>query len=132
MPYIDQTLRDNWKTPQWLYDQLDAEFNFDFDPCPPHPTFDGLTIEWGQRNYVNPPYGRPIPQWLAKATEEQHRGKLSVFLVPSRTDTRWWHTYCITNEVRFIKGRLKFDDQTNPAPFASALVILRPNAQTHK
>jgi hypothetical protein len=126
MSYINQTIRDNWKTPQWLYEQLDAEFHFDFDPCPPNPTFDGLAIEWGQRNYVNPPYGKPIPLWLAKATEEQHRGKLSVFLVPSRTDTRWWHTYCINNEVRFIKGRLKFDDQPHPAPFASALVILRP------
>ena len=119
--------RDNWKTPKAFYDALDQEFRFDFDPCPPMPTFDGLTVEWGCSNFVNPPYGNVIAKWLAKGFEQAQLGKLSVFLIPSRTDTKWWHSYCMqADEIRFIKGRLKFDDQPNPAPFPSALVIIKP------
>lgn len=117
--------RDNWKTPKAFYKELDAEFHFDFDPCPSNPTFDGLSVPWGQSNFVNPPYGRVIEKWFAKGFEEKKLGKGSVFLIPSRTDTKWWHKYCMeAKEIRFIKGRLKFDDQPNPAPFPSALVIL--------
>jgi len=81
-----------WLTPPDLYAQLDAEFHFDFDPCPyPKPAdFDGLTCEWGQRNYVNPPFGSIIHQgrkkgptaWMRKAIEEQRKGKLSVVVYP--------------------------------------------------
>jgi hypothetical protein len=119
--------RDNWKTPKAFYQALHAEFGFDFDPCPPNPRFDGLVVEWGMSNYVNPPYGNVIGLWLAKAKEQQAKGKLSVFLIPSRTDTKWWHEYAMTaTEIRFIKGRLKFDDQKNCAPFPSALLVFRP------
>lgn len=119
--------RDNWKTPKAFYEALDQEFRFDFDPCPPMPTFDGLTVEWGCSNFVNPPYGNVISKWLAKGFEQAQLGKLSVFLIPSRTDTKWWHSYCMqADEIRFIKGRLKFDDQPNAAPFPSALVIVKP------
>jgi len=58
--------RGDWKTPKALYQALDAEFGFDFDPCPSKPTFDGLTVDWGERNYVNPPYGRAIGNWIKK------------------------------------------------------------------
>jgi site-specific DNA-methyltransferase (adenine-specific) len=119
--------RDNWKTPKAFYQALHAEFGFDFDPCPPNPRFDGLAVEWGMSNYVNPPYGNVIRLWLAKAKEQQAKGKLSVFLIPSRTDTKWWHEYAMTaTEIRFIRGRLKFDDQKNCAPFPSALLVFRP------
>jgi phage N-6-adenine-methyltransferase len=119
-------VRDNWKTPKATYEALDSEFHFDFDPCPPNPTFDGLRTPWGMRNFVNPPYGNIIGRWLEKAKEEQKNGALSVFLIPSRTDTRWWHDYAMTaDEIRFIKGRLKFDDQKNPAPFPSAILVFR-------
>ncbi len=118
--------RDNWKTPKAFYKALDAEFNFDHDPCPANPKFDGLTTPWGKRNFVNPPYGRVIGKWLAKAVVEQSHGNTSVFLIPSRTDTAWWHDYCMNaNEIRFVRGRLCFDDQPNPAPFPSAVVIFR-------
>jgi hypothetical protein len=81
-----------WLTPPELYAQLDAEFHFDFDPCP-HPLpegFDGLTCEWGQRNFVNPPFGSIVHQgrkkgptaWMRKAIEEFHKGKLSVVVYP--------------------------------------------------
>ena len=119
-------MRDNWKTPKATYEALHAEFDFDFDPCPPDPQFDGLSIDWGKVNFVNPPYGNIIAKWLAKGKEMQALGKTSVFLVPSRTDTRWWHDYVMqADEIRFIKGRLKFDDHKNCAPFPSALVIMR-------
>lgn len=114
----------NWKTPKYVYEALDAEFHFDFDPCPPEPTFDGLANSWGQCNFVNPPYGREVGKWLEKGWKEFQSGKTCVFLVASRTDTRWWHQYCMNaTEIRFIKGRLKFDGHKNSAPFPSAIVI---------
>lgn len=81
-----------WLTPPDLYADLDKEFNFDFDPCPypkPH-GFDGLTCEWGERNYVNPPFGSIIHDgkkkgptaWMRKAISEQQKGKLSVVVYP--------------------------------------------------
>lgn len=125
-------VRDNWKTPKATYETLDAEFGFDFDPCPPNPQFDGLSIEWGKCNYVNPPYGNVINLWLAKARQEQEKGRTSVFLIPSRTDTRWWHEHVMqADEIRFIRGRLKFDDQKNSAPFPSVIVVMRGHAHGH-
>lgn len=116
--------RSDWKTPRELYRELDAEFHFCFDPCPPNHKFNGLKIEWCERNYVNPPYGRAIYDWCKKAYEEYQKGKLVVMLIPSRTDTKWWHEFIMkATEIRFIKGRLKFDDQKNPAPFPSAIVV---------
>lgn len=118
------SLRPDWKTPKAVYQILDAEFSFDHDPCPPNYTVDGLSSSWGGSNYVNPPYGKELPKWIAKGFEEWQKGKTVVFLIPSRTDTRWWHDYCMkATEIRFIKGRLKFDDQANPAPFPSAIVV---------
>jgi site-specific DNA-methyltransferase (adenine-specific) len=119
-------VRDNWKTPKAVFQTLDAEFQFDFDPCPTNPKFNGLAVEWGLSNFVNPPYGNAISDWLSKAKEEQEKGKSSVFLIPSRTDTKWWHKYVMkADEIRFIKGRLKFDDQKNPAPFPSVVVVFK-------
>lgn len=118
--------RMDWRTPKAVFQILDSEFGFDFDPCPPNPTFDGLSIDWGSSNFVNPPYGRDLPLFIKKGFSEWKRGKTVVFLIPSRTDTAWWHDYCMhASEIRFIRGRLKFDDQKNPAPFPSAIVIFR-------
>lgn len=121
------SLRMDWKTPRATYESLDAEFHFDHDPCPPNYTVDGLKSEWGWVNFVNPPYGRELPKWIEKGYQEYLKGKTVVFLIPSRTDTRWWHDYCMKGEIRFIKGRLKFDDTKNSAPFPSAIVIFNPN-----
>jgi site-specific DNA-methyltransferase (adenine-specific) len=118
---------DNWKTPQAVYDGLNAEFCFDFDPCPlnPSPDVDGLTIEWGQSNFVNPPYSQ-ISAWCKKSYEEALKGKTVVMLIPSRTDTKYWHNYIMkASEIRFIKGRLKFGDSKNSAPFPSAIIIYK-------
>lgn len=114
----------DWQTPKAVYQVLDAEFGFDHDPCPVKPTVDGLTSDWGKCNYVNPPYGRELAKWIAKGYAESLKGKTVVFLIPSRTDTKFWHEYCMkASEIRFIKGRLKFGDHKGAAPFPSAIVI---------
>ena len=116
---------DHWSTPKDVYKTLDAEFGFDFDPCPLHSSFDGLTVEWGGVNFVNPPYS-DIKNWCKKAIEEWKKGKTVVMLIPSRTDTYFWHDYIMkADEIRFIKGRLKFGKSTTGAPFPSAIVIFR-------
>lgn len=115
---------DNWSTPKDVYDALDAEFKFDFDPCPLGGA-SGLDIEWGKSNFVNPPYSQ-LKAWCKKAYEEWQKGKTVVMLIPSRTDTKAWHDYCMkATEIRFIKGRLKFGDSKNSAPFPSAVVIFK-------
>ncbi len=124
----------NWQTPPEIYDQLNKEFNFDFDPCPVNPKFDGLKIDWGERNFVNPPFGREQPKWIKKGFEEWKKGKLVVFLIPARTDTIAFHKYIYPNaELRFIKGRLKFinpksnipKEKWTATPFPSMLVIFK-------
>ena len=104
---------DNWRTPPELYEELDKEFNFNFDPCPINPTEDGLNIAWGTRCFVNPPYSK-VKEFLKKATEEIQKGntEVAVFLTFANTDTKWFHNYLYGKaELRFIKGRLKFLDQ---------------------
>lgn len=118
----------HWATPKGVYDALDAEFHFDFDPCPlsQTPTFDGTAVSWtGKRVFCNPPYNREIAKFLVKATEAE----VAVFLLPSRTDTKWFHDIILPNaaEIRFIRGRLTFGDAVNPAPFPSCLAIFRAN-----
>lgn len=115
----------DWKTPKAVYQVLDAEFHFDHDPCPVNYKVDGLSSNWGKSNFVNPPYGRELPKWIVKGYNEwKWWGRTVVFLIPSRTDTRWWHDYCMkATEIRFIKGRLKFSEHKNSAPFPSAIVI---------
>ncbi len=120
----------HWSTPKELYDELDKEFHFNDDPCPLlSPNRVGLIRSWGSRTFCNPPYGREISHWLDKARfENRIRGKTVVCLVPSRTDTRWWHDYCMkASEIRFLRGRLKFGGAKNSAPFPSAIVIFRGN-----
>ena len=117
----------DWRTPAAAYQMLDAEFHFDFDPCPLKPIYDGLEIAWGERNFVNPPYRREIGKWVKKGYEEYLSGKLVVFLIPSRTDTAWWHDYIMkASEIRFIRGRLKFGGAKTNAPFPSAVVVFQP------
>lgn len=116
-----------WKTPKVVYEQLDNEFHFDFDPCPVNPEFDGLNMDWGKSNYVNPPYNEK-DKWIKKAWLEWKKGKTVVMLLPSKTDTRSFHEYIYNQaELRFIKGRLKFNDGKDPAPFPSMIVIFRGN-----
>lgn len=101
---------DHWETPEWLYDELNKEFGFDFDPCPIHATFDGLKIEWGGVNFVNPPYNRvDKPRFIKKGFEEWKKGKTVVLLIPAATGTKQFHELMLPNaEIRFLKGRVAF------------------------
>jgi len=115
---------DNWNTPESFYKKLDEEFHFNFDPCPPNPTFDGLNIEWKERNFINPPYSQ-AKHWIKKGYEESLKEKLCVFLIASRTDTKAFHDYILpyAKQIRFIRGRLKFSNCKNSAPFPSCIVV---------
>lgn len=105
-----QENNDDWATPKVLYDELDAEFHFDFDPCPLNPTFNGLEVEWGQSNFVNPPYNRvDKPKFIQKAYDEWLKGKTCVLLIPASTSTAQFHDLIYPNaEIRFIRGRVSF------------------------
>ena len=86
----------------------------------------GLNRPWTNPTYVNPPYNRMIRLWLEKVFEEENKGITSVFLLPARTDTQWFHDYVYNKpkvELRFIRGRLRFSNSTNSAPFPSMIVI---------
>lgn len=126
-----KTFNVNEKTPIGFYNQINNEFRFDFDPCPlkENPEFDGLKIDWGGRCYINPPYGKAIRWWLEKALFEIKNGntEIAVFLLPAYTDVKWFHEIVLpmASEIRFIKGRLKFGEHNNTAPFANMLVIFK-------
>ena len=116
---------DNWSTPENVYNKLNLRFNFNFDPCPLHGSvgFDGLSCDWGSRTFCNPPYSN-LKAWLKKGYEESLKGNTVVFLIPSRTDTIAWHEYCMkADEIIFCKGRLKFGNSKNSAPFPSAIIV---------
>lgn len=125
-----------WATPQDLFDKLSAEFGpFNLDPCANalnHKCYryftkedDGLKQEWAGRVFMNPPYGRVIGAWIEKAYQSARGGALVVCLIPARTDTAYWHDFCMKGEIRFLRGRVKFGGK-GPAPFPSAVVVFRP------
>src|SRR5690606_15453380 len=97
--------------------------------CKKHFTIedDGLKQDWSKDIvFMNPPYGNEQKLWIKKAYEESLKGATVVCLIPARTDTIAWHTYIFNKaEIRFLKGRLKFGDGKNPAPFPSAVVIYK-------
>lgn len=128
-----------WETPQELFEQLNKEFEFDVDVCATaentkckeffSPQQDGLSKPWEGVAWMNPPYGREICEWMHKAYDEAECGSGTIVcLVPAHTDTKWWHDWVMkATEIRLIKGRLKFNDSKNSAPFPSAIVIFEKN-----
>ena len=106
--------KDDWATPKELYNKLDEEFNFTFDPCPLNHNinkWDGLKIKWGLRNFINPPYSRKLKEaFINKAYQESLNGNLCVMLIPVSTSTKIFHEIILPNaEIRFLKGRVKFE-----------------------
>lgn len=91
---------------------------------------DGLAQSWANETvFMNPPYGRVIGDWIAKAYEESQKGATVVCLIPARTDTRYWHDYVMkAAEIRLVRGRLKFGNGKNSAPFPSAVVVFQEGA----
>ena len=127
---------DLWSTPNDFFDKLNDEFHFTLDPCSTHENAkcykhfteeeNGLLQDWGNEVvFCNPPYGRRIKDWVKKSYEESQKGNTTVvMLIPARTDTIYFHEYIYHKaEIRFIKGRLKFGNAKNSAPFPSMVVI---------
>lgn len=141
--------KDDWETPQDLFDQLHQEFGFTLDVAanaanhkrdawygPDHHLAvfrDGLAMPWIGVCWCNPPYSRGLQaKFIAKAAEEASRGGVIVMLLPARTDTKAFHRYIWDAtwhaprggvQVRFLPGRLRFVGAADAAPFPSMVVI---------
>jgi site-specific DNA-methyltransferase (adenine-specific) len=127
----------DWETPQGLFNELNKEFGFTLDACATAETAkcaefytladNGLGCPWPGTVFVNPPYGSGITAWIAKGySEARVWGHTVVMLLPSRTDTAWFHEYVLrADEIRFIRGRLKFSGWHTSAPFPSMVVVFR-------
>jgi len=142
---------ETWKTPGYIYRSLDEEFHFTLDGAalksstlcpiwygPDHddPEMrDALVRDWHKDTdgaiYLNPPYGRGIGKWMEKANLEAKLGATVVCLIPARTDTSWWWDYCVPYEIRFIRGRLKFNEGKKDAPFPSAIIVISQKTFGH-
>lgn len=124
---------DLWSTPQDLFDKYNEIYQFETDVCalPENakcekfftPEMDGLKQEWTGVCWCNPPYGRQIGKWVEKACKSF---ATVVMLIPARTDTKWFHDYCLPyGKIEFLRGRLKFGGCENPAPFPSMIVVFK-------
>ena len=128
---------DLWATPQQFFDELDREFHFTLDPCATVENAkckrfytireNGLKQDWGGETvFCNPPYGKAIKDWVKKCYEESKKPNTTVvMLIPARTDTSYFHDYIYhkVKEIRFVRGRLKFGNAKNSAPFPSMVVM---------
>lgn len=135
---------EEWPTPQSFFENLDREFAFTLDPCATRDNAkcamyftksqDGLRQDWGtHRVFCNPPYGRNMREWAEKCYVASRAGATVVLLAHSRTDTRWFHDwiYGKAAEIRFVKGRLKFGDGRQSAPFPSLVAVFNSPTMPH-
>lgn len=131
------------RTPLSLFEELNKEFHFQLDPCTstekpgnlgtPHyflyPEKDGLKEDWYPYGsvFVNPPF-KYATKWICKAMEESKKGATVVILLPSKTDTAWWHDYALkASEIRFVRGRVTFEEYKDPFIIGIALIIFKYN-----
>ncbi len=138
----------DWSTPDEIFIPLHAEFRFDLDACATRENYkvpryfsidgsgiaqDALAQDWanyGKSIWCNPPYGRGIINWIRKAYEASQNGATVVCLLPARTDTQWFWSFILDKaEIRLIKGRLRFGNAENVAPFPSMICIFRPTGE---
>ena len=151
---IHSSKHDDWRTPGWLFDRLNKEFNFSLDAAAsPHNALcnnylmkpAGLVSDWAhnmagdlQTVFVNPPYGRHVGKWVEKAILEQAKGATVVMLMSACTDTIWWHNWAWqADQIRLMKGRVPFrredGSKASSAPKGSAILVFRPsNGKDHK
>lgn len=142
---LKPALRDDWETPQWLFDLVQAEFALELDVCATNETAkcehyidaeqDAFKTPWTfKRCWMNPPYGRGLEQWMQLAWDYSKRGHLVVCLVPASTENEWWWRIVEASkaEVRFIRGRVNFVGTTSGSTFGSALVIFRQRWWTER
>lgn len=125
-------MSDEWATPQWLFNELNEIFHFSLDLCATADnakcrnyftqTDDGLKQKWQGICWLNPPYSQITP-WIDKAYQSSSNGATVVCLLPSRTDTLWWHSYAVKGDIFFVNGRLKFNDGRQSAPFPSTIIV---------
>ncbi len=120
-------MKDDWTTPKEFLDALFNEFGVMYDPCPLNSTFDGLNTNWGDVNFINPPYSRKLKEaFIRKAFEESKKGKTCIMLLPVSTSTKIFHEIIYPNaEIRFIKGRLKFNNLKTSGQMDNMLVIFK-------
>jgi phage N-6-adenine-methyltransferase len=132
--YMPKSKNDKWMTPPEVYDPLNVEFRFNYDPCPitwKEGDADGLSADWGTSTFCNPPYSATA-KWIKKASDESKKGKTVVMLINAVTDTVAFHEHIYNKaEVRFIRGRIKFinpaePDKRMPNIKASMIVVFRP------
>jgi len=125
-----------WETPLNFFQKYNEIYNFTLDTCASNNNAkcskyftketNGLLQDWSKDIcWMNPPYGREIKNWVKKAYESN---STVVCLLPARTDTKWFHEYCLKGKIEFIKGRLKFNNNKNSAPFPSMIVIFEPKS----
>ena len=142
---IKTSNKDDWETPQQLFDKLDAIYRFTLDPCSTHTNAkckkyytkedNGLSKSWkSEVVFMNPPYGRDIKKWIKKALDESILGCTVVCLIPARTDTTYWHDYIFPNaaNIEFLRGRVKFEvdgKSKDPAPFPSAIIVFQQKGE---
>lgn len=133
---------DEWATPQDFFDQLDREFHFDLDPCADDHNHkceryftranDGLSHSWGERGFLQSPLRSRNCEMGAEIgrRKQEKPNTLVVMLIPARTDTAYFHDYIYGKaEIRFVRGRLKFGNAAQGAPFPSMVVIFRNKSE---
>lgn len=136
-----ESAKQDWETPLDVFEPLNAEFKFTLDAAASADNRkvtnffseeqDGLALSWGDNVvWLNPPYGlgkKPISAWVEKAYRESLSGATTVMLIPARTNTNWFHDFCLSKaEVRFVRGRPKFGGAKHGLPQPLCLVIFRP------
>jgi len=117
------------RTPKKLYDELNKEFDFNFDPCPSDPAwmYNGLKMEWKERNFVNPPFSE-ISKWLEKGVAEMQKFRKSVFLITFRPNTKYWNewVYPHASDIRILQGNIQFDGYAKTFPVPIGIIVFDP------